>query len=273
MGLFFNYDKPGKGVDKDAPKKWGPFLYLELLGRKFGILFKSNLMYFLVSIPVLLVYHFLLFMILSSNLPNYDIGMVNQISSLMAVVIVTLWGSGPVSCGYTYILRNSAREEHVWLLSDFFGKSKENFKKGIVFLIVDLVVFILGINAVIFYWQRAATNTIFLYLMFVVLICMLFYTFMHFYMYQFAVTFYSNTREIYKNSFLMALANMPMNLFLTALVLIFSYFVLGMLSPVGIIVVSLLLWISLMRFPIDFYAARTIKKKIIGDEREKGSDE
>ena len=32
MGLFsFNYAKPGPGVDRDAPKKKGIFLYFELL--------------------------------------------------------------------------------------------------------------------------------------------------------------------------------------------------------------------------------------------------
>lgn len=36
MGLFFNYDKPGPGMDKNAPKHWGIFLYFELLWRNFG---------------------------------------------------------------------------------------------------------------------------------------------------------------------------------------------------------------------------------------------
>ena len=59
MGLFFNYDKPGKGIEKDAPKKKGPFLYLELLWRKLGKLILSNILYFVLSLPVILLYHFL----------------------------------------------------------------------------------------------------------------------------------------------------------------------------------------------------------------------
>lgn len=272
MGLFFNYDKPGKGIDKDAPKKWGPFLFLELLGRKLGILIKSNLMYFIVSIPVFFAYHFLIFTLLSSN-ASYGLDMVSQVAGMLAVIVVILWGTGPISCGYTYILRNSAREEHVWIVSDFFGKSKENFKKGIVFLLVDFAVFVFGITAIVFYWGMAVKSAVYLYLMFVAIMAMLIYTFMHFYMYQFTVTFDNKIGEIYKNSLIMALANLPMNLLLTVIVIVCSYFVLGMLSLFGMALVSLVFWISLMRFTIDFYSARTIKRKLIADDDEKGSDE
>lgn len=273
MGLFFNYDKPGRGVDKDAPKKWGPFLYLELLGRKLGILIKSNLMYFIVSSPVLVLYHFFFFSMLSSKLPDYGLDAVNQIAAILSVVLVALWGSGPVSCGYTYILRNSAREEHVWLVSDFFEKSKENFKQGLVFLLIDFIALVLGVNAIGFYWGMAANNALYLYLTFVVVVGMVIYTMMHFYMYEFAVTFDNKLSAIYKNSFLMAFANMPMNLLLMVIVLVCSYFVLGMLATVGIIIVTLVIWLSMMRFPIDFYTARMIKRKIIVDESDEGSDE
>ncbi len=50
-----------------------------------------------------------------------------QIAVIITLLIVILWGTGPISCGYTYILRNAAREEHTFLVSDFFGKSKESF--------------------------------------------------------------------------------------------------------------------------------------------------
>lgn len=56
MGLFFNYDKPGPGVDKNAPKHWGIFLYFELLWRNFGKMLLSNMLYFVVSMPVLALY-------------------------------------------------------------------------------------------------------------------------------------------------------------------------------------------------------------------------
>ncbi len=273
MGLFFNYDKPGKGIDKDAPKKKAPFLYIELLGRKFGKLLQANMLYFLTSLPVLIIYHFLIFSISASVLPSLEPDEVNHLSAMLATVLAILWGTGPVSAGFTYILRSFAREEHAWIVYDFFKKAKENFKYSLVFLLVDVAVFLLGTNAISFYFKLAQTNTIFVYVMFLVIICMTIYTFMHFYMYQFAVTFENSLREVYKNALIMALANMPMNLVLTALVVLCSYLVLGRLAPIGIILVAFLAWISMMRFPIDFYTTRVIKHKIIDARKVEESDE
>ena len=56
MGLFFNYDKPGPGVEKDAPRKKGAFLFFELLGRNFRKLVLANMLYFAVSLPVSVLY-------------------------------------------------------------------------------------------------------------------------------------------------------------------------------------------------------------------------
>ena len=47
---FFNFDKPGLGVNPDAPKKKGVFLYFELLFRRFGSIIKTNMLYFIISL-------------------------------------------------------------------------------------------------------------------------------------------------------------------------------------------------------------------------------
>ena len=60
MGLFsFNYAKPGPGVDKNAPKKKGFFLYFEIFRRKFFKLLQANMLYFLCSLPFLAIIFFL----------------------------------------------------------------------------------------------------------------------------------------------------------------------------------------------------------------------
>ncbi len=275
MGLFFNYDKPGKGVDKDAPKKKGIFLYFELLWRKLGKLFQANMLYFLVSLPVILLYHFFFFVIISARLPEgTDTTAAHQLTLMATVILTVLWGTGPASAGYTFILRNFAREEHVWLTSDFFEKCKENFKYCLVFFLVDIAVLVLGLNAIVFYYNLAkGGNSLFLYLMFISILCMLVYTFMHFYLYQFAVTFENNLREIYKNALIMAIATMPMNLILTVIVGVCTYFAFSMLTSIAIILLTFLLWISFMRFPIDFCSARVIKRRLIGEEQEEAEEE
>ena len=53
---FFNYSKPGPGIDKNAPKKKGVALYLELFFRKFWELIRINVLYFIFSIPAFFMY-------------------------------------------------------------------------------------------------------------------------------------------------------------------------------------------------------------------------
>lgn len=264
MGLFNNYDKPGKGIDKDAPKKKGIFLYFELLWRKLGLLIKSNILYFLVSIPVILIYHFASWFALA-NLTRS--GNPSQHMILISAVLLTvLWGTGPVSCGYAYLMRNFAREEHVFLTSDFFEKIKENFKLGIIMLIADIAVLFTGTVSLRFYMQLYKNGQGFAkYIICILIIAAMFYTFMHYYVYEFAVTFENKALDTIKNSFIMAAASMPMNLFLTLFVSLVTYLAFGFFTPIAIVFLSLFFWISLMRFPIDFYAARVIKRKLINN--------
>ena len=275
MGLFFNYNKPGPGIEKDAPKKKGMFLYFELVWRKLGKLFLSNMLYMLVSLPVLLVYHFFAFYTLSALLPKeiMESGVVfSQAVLLITVIMAILWGTGPVSCGYTFLLRNFAREEHVWMTSDFFEHIKKNFKQSLIIFIIDIIVLVSGTNAIYFYWSMSQKIPALEYVSYVMAGMMLIYTFMHFYMYEFLVTFKVSVKDVYKNSLIMAFGALPMNIFLTAFVLVVTYLAFSCLTPIAILLLAGVCWVSFMRFPIDFYAARIIKRQLI-DAKGEESDQ
>ncbi len=269
MGLFFN-DRPGPGIDKNAPKKHGIFLFLELLWRKLGKIFLSNMLYFAVSLPVLVLYNFIIMFFLSAVISDAE-GVV-RVSVLLTALLAIFWGTGPVSCGYAYLMRGFAREEHVWLWSDFWQKTKENFKYGIIIFIIDILMLIIGGNAFYFYWQMLEAGGILIKVALAILAMAAFiYTIMHFYIYQFAVTFENTLKNVYKNSLLMTLATLPMCAVSGAIVFVLTDFVFGKLQVMAAILLTATLWISLMRFIIDFYTARTIKRQLIDVRKE--SDE
>ena len=58
FGLF-DFTKPGKGVEKDAPKKAAFIVFFELLGRKAWTLTKLNFMFLLFNLPALVIAFFL----------------------------------------------------------------------------------------------------------------------------------------------------------------------------------------------------------------------
>jgi len=264
MGLFFNYDKPGKGIDKDAPKKKGVFLYFELFFRKFWLLMKANMLYCAVSLPVMAIYNFLIINAISVYLPNDTQGVSWHLSLIFTVLITILWGTGPATGGFTYLLRNFAREEHVWVVSDFFEKTKESFKLGMVVLIMDIVLLFLGINAASVYMAFIKQGIGFArYALALLGVLFLFYTFMHFYVYEFCVTFENKTVKTIKNAFITGMATLPVNFLISAPVTVLTVLLFGHLTPFALILVAFLMWISFMKFPVDFYAARMLKRRFI----------
>ena len=278
MGLFFNFDKPGPGVDKDAPKKKGIFLYLELFFRKFWLLIRANMLYFLVSLPVMAIYNILIFSELATLLRSADaspeaVYYCWHLSVIGTVIITILWGAGPVTGGYVYLLRNYSREEHAWMVSDFFGKAKETFKIGIVVLLLDILVLYSGMTAVNVYLVLIAQGSSFAkYALAAMLVLFAFYTFMHYYVYELAVTFDNKTFKTIKNAFIIGIATLPACLLLTAFAVVLSFFAFYRLDPFVNIFLTFLFWISFMRFPIDFYTARMIKRRFIDSKTEESGE-
>ena len=277
MGLFsFNYAKPGPGVEKDAPKKKGIFLYFELLGRKFFKLCQVNMLYFLCSIPYLVLMFLLITGMFGSNFGKImDLLAVEgasdetvstvmlMLSSCITMLVYALWGSGPASASFAYVTRCFTREEHSWILSDFFKIFKENFKQGMIMVVVDFVAFFLMLNAIVMYWNMYVQNNQFMYMLLAYFCVMMFiiYTFMHFHIYQLMVTFKCTFRQLLKNALMLAFGKAPMNLLLAVISggLVFVLFNFP-LNPVFAIFVCFLVYLGLVRYPLEFYSARTIQR-------------
>ena len=154
MGLF-NYSKPGPGISKDAPKKKGFFLYFELFGRKFSKLISLNILYFLCSLPMMILY----FIIFALTLPNlFEISpKLVMLSGFLAFLFTAILGSGPASAAMAYVLREYSKENHVWLFSTFFSKMKEDFKKEMAVAFIDLVFTYVFSVSLIFYNNQSGS--------------------------------------------------------------------------------------------------------------------
>ena len=276
MGIFRSYDKPGPGVDKDAPKKKGLFLYLELLKRKFGRLMQVSMLSFLCSIPMLVILSFIVFGftagIMEGVIENMEAESVAGaqwiIISFFTTLICVLWGSGPASAGMAYVTRCFTREEHSWVFSDFFQRMKENFKQGIIVSAIDIVLLIFGGNAVYFYFVKAQQSGAVLWMILCYVSCMMLiiYTFMHMYIYQIMVTYECKLKDLYKNSLILALGKAPMNLILVAVSTGIVFLLFNFLNPLFALILIFLLFMGFARFPLEFYAARTISRVVVSQQ-------
>ncbi len=272
MGLFSFNTAPGKGIDKDAPKKKGIFRYFEIILRKFGKLWKVNMMYFLLSLPFLAILTFIS-PVTEGFIKSFgaisDIETVGALGLLLKVYIgaslLVLLGSGPASAGYAYILRCFTREEHAWIFSDFKDKFLENFKQGIFVSILDIIAFLLIVNGLTFYYPlylQSGNIALLLACCFMILVSLIL-VFSHFYIYQLMVTFKQTIGQLYRNAVILALANLPQNVIFLLLSVAVTFISFYFLSTVFSLVVFFIIGYSLLRFPIEYYAARVIEKKIL----------
>lgn len=266
-----NYTKEGKGVTKGGPEKNGFFLFFELLGRKFTNLLKLNMLYFVVSIPFLVLIFFVSRYVISFNELFSMKSLVNtqqamQVDGLMRLTMVVLlwvfWGAGPVTAGFVYNLRNYAREEHTWMWSDFFEKTKENFKQGSLLFILDIFVFIGGLLSARFYLKMSLQSPVWMLPQVILFLVLLIYTLMHTYIYQLMVTFKLRFGQTLKNAFLMVIAKFPMNIILSFIVVAITCILVWISGSFWLLLVPFI-YVSFCAFILHFYATHMIKRYFI----------
>ena len=289
MGIFgfgTGYEKPGRGVDKNAPKKKGFFLFWDIVFHKFAKFLQANSLYFLTSIIYIVLLYMLSVLLIQ---PEMFLGLGEEIQiegmnamelagatafgfrAMFVIAVITLWGTGPASAAYAYITRCFTREEHVWIISDGVDRIKENFKQGMIVVVVDFILLLLGINALMFYYSfYLSTGSIaWMALCYIAALMLVVYTMIHPYIYQIMVTFKCSMGQLYKNAILLALGKLPMNLLLTALAAVLIFILFTAINPAIAIVFSILIGQCIMKYPMEFYAARVIEKSILRDMKKK----
>lgn len=121
MGFFKkDYNKPGPGVPKNAPRKTGASRLFEILGRDFGNLIKLNLIYFpFILIPALcLVFVWLSFLA--------GVGLYMLIAAILGAAACIPLG-GATSAMY-YCITKMQWDEPGFIWHDFKKTLKENFR-------------------------------------------------------------------------------------------------------------------------------------------------
>ncbi|MBQ0124901.1 MAG: DUF624 domain-containing protein [Clostridiales bacterium] len=275
--FFRSYFKDGKGVEKnDAIKvdEYNAKNFFKLYFRRIGNIIKINWIYILGNFPVLFLllaisgnfshtaaapqsqYYPVIFgmMNISENsaalAPMLGIhGIMGSVTSysvldyillgLSALFIVTF---GLVNTGCAYLERNIVRGEHLFLLDDFFTTVKQNFKQGLIFGIIDLIILGLSGYSIVFY--IANYNSYFI-LFFCSIAVLAFYLFIRQNVYMMLVTFDLPLIKILKNSFILSSVSLGKNfiaLFAVLLTVFVAFFGSMIFMPIGIIIALMFLF-------------------------------
>lgn len=271
--LFNNFLKPGKGVNKRDPNQPRIQVFFDILPRKVWSLIKLNILYLLTSIPFFIVT--MTAMGVASSLTTEvildqlgDIGQFKYnmfFGAFLAFLFTIFIGQGPVTAGYTYIIREWGMEHPCWLISDFFKKCIENFKQAIALWIIDLIILILIVIAFNVYAKLNMTI-----LQYIIIAIAGVYILLHIYAYQMMITFDLSLKEILKNSFLLVIVKAPVNLLIFLInVIIYIVLPIAMLVTPKMIIILLLIFVMevlilppITAFAINFYIQPILEKYI-----------
>lgn len=274
MGLFTpNYNKPGPGIDKNAPEKRRIWQFFEIFWGQLSKLSLLNIMYLIASLPLILGL-WLCFTIDFTTASIITLRIPNQIDLIgLILLVISLFVTFPATLGFTYVLRNIQRREHAWLWHDFMKHTRLNYWKGVVNGLVTLVIYFLLINAFGMYRSGVFNlGVVGAYLSVMMVVAILIFTWMQFYVNTMIVTFDLKLGAIYKNAFIFAMGKLPLNLFITIVSIALAIGIMLIPMPFITIVLVFTVLFSLFGYITVFSVYPTIDKYMIS-KSESASEE
>lgn len=231
FGLF-DYSKPGKGVDKNTPKKKRFLLFFELFFRKFSKLVSLNFIYLLFCLP-----------------------------------IVTI---GPATVAMMKILKDMSLEKPIFLWSDYVDTFKKNFKQGFIVGLINLILSILIFIASNFYITKiqSGSGNFFYFPLTITLFISIMLLMMNFYLLLMISVVDLKLIPMIKNSLSLAILGIKSNIF-TVFFIVTIIISLGFIPLILTIILSTTIIFSLIGFIVAFNSYQYIEKFVIQPYYEK----
>ena len=228
MSIFFNhYENSGVGISKNAPKKKGLALFLDIVGRKFWKLMEINLLYMLFYFPLIMIVPAI------SLLGNNETAAITAIVILMLVFMILI---GPATAGMTKVIRCFVIEKHTFVIRDFFKGFKENFKKASIIGFVNCLVILSAYASLLVYPALANQISKAMFIPMVITFSLfLVIIIMNYYIFPMMIATNLSMKNLLKNSFALSFVALKQNIisFVCSLVILILMLLLGIyLLPV-----------------------------------------
>lgn len=262
---LFNYSKPGPGIQKNSGYEMNRFaLYFQLLGRKFWNICILNLVISLFTLPYLVLLGALFYGM--GHIPFF--GRLD-VHLYLVLTLLPFMFYGPVLSAAFKVGRDFAREEPVFIFSDFCRALKQNKGKSILLSFISYFFFVALTYALPTYFMMPGIG---IYVFFpLCLIAALALIFVQYYIYTMVSAFELTTKEILKNALIFSFISIGNNILLflilcillalsvTFLMLSFSYPILF-----GLLIILLICFLpAFYIFTISFVTHPALQKYIV----------
>jgi uncharacterized membrane protein YesL len=246
---FFDYTTPGKGVRKDEPKRSHFAMFWILLQRKFFKIIQTNFLFLLCCLPLIAV------------ITCYLFGVITSLPVVFVLLAISILPIGPGVAGMTYILRNFANEQPVFLLSDFWDAFKNNFQQAAIYGYMVAIIGAVMAWAGSFYSLNAAANPWMYIPLCIIIFLAITFLLANFTIYIMIVTLDLSLPAIIKNGFLLGVLCFKSNLFTLLWVALLGF--LFWRFPVICVLVYLIIGFAFVAFIIIHNSYRGVKKYTI----------
>ena len=265
MGNFFNrmyYGKNGKGdyTKDDLPEnRWQ--LFGNMMRQNFGKLVSTNLLFLLFLLPTIIWVVTMNMPIISEMLQAGDsLGAQQYIQMTTYGMLPCFLIMGPGIVGMTYITRNMAKDQNIWIWADFWGAVKANFKQMLAISAMNGLFLILAYIANIFYSGSVETSLFFMVPQALVIVMFAFWCMMNFYIWPMMITYELNMKALIRNAALLTIARLPQTLFMTVFTIALPSLFL-VVDNIYVFIALLLIYL-LCGFSINSLAANSVTNSI-----------
>ncbi len=209
-------------------------LFGEVLKVRWGAMFGVNLLYMIIWIPAI-IWSFLnaisLYRILMDTTGAYNSGDFYSLVFTWLLVMVPLTAiTGPFNAGVTYVLRNWARDEHSFVLSDFKDALKANWKQSLAIAFIDGLMPLLVFTAWRFYGGMLEKSFIYVVPIGIVLLIGFLWALSSMLAMPMLITYELKLKDVIRNCLLMSIAKLPFALLIKLLTLAVPLLAWGLLS-------------------------------------------
>ena len=172
-----------------------------------------NLLYLIIWIPAI-IWTIMNLMLLNSAQVT-DAGtftradVLSVISTWLLIMIPCIAITGPFNAGVTFVLRNWARDQHSFILSDFKDAVKGNWKQSLPVSFISGVMPFVVFMAVQFYGEMAKNSPLFMLPIALVILMGALWSMATMLMYDMMVTYTLRLRDIIRNSILLTVGKLP----------------------------------------------------------------
>ena len=253
---MFNYYKPGKGVNENEPEKNIFALYFSILWRKLRRFVGINMLYILCALPVVTIA--LLIAIPFCVNMGFTWDHLNRYLCMIMMYLVFI-GIAPISIGAAAVFKKYARQQHSWVVSEFFAAIKENIGVTLRLWIIDIIFTLIFLADL--YFMNAFQGMQYVFVSLTTYFMIFIFISAHFYVYQIILMFDVGAVNALKNAVIIAVAKLPQSLLLFLIVLFAG-------TVLNSTLLFLLIGYAPASFAINLYAERFLTKKYITDDKE-----